>query len=112
LSIDAPEAEVERKIAAYIGALHNNPHAGRQLYRFYKQQAFNDVSIDVEAGTFTDLATARRFLALDERAEQACSAGVVRRDELERFRASLEQADQMGAFFCQINRVTVVGRRP
>ena len=112
LSIDTPEAEIERKISAYIGALHNNPYAGRQLYRFYKQQGFSDILVDTQLDPITDLATADALLFLKKRAEQACSIGVVTRNELERFRASLEEADRIGAFFCQFSRVTIVGCKP
>jgi hypothetical protein len=59
----------------------------------------------------TDLARARWSFRLDERADKALQAGVVTQDELERFRATLEQADAAGAFFCHINGVTVIGRK-
>jgi len=111
LSIDTPEVDVERKIATFIGRWHKNPYAGRQLYRFFKQHGLVDVSIDVLPIVFTDLASAQSLVRLDERADKACEAGVITRDELERFRSSMEQADAAGAFFCQGNQVTAIGRK-
>lgn len=111
LSIDTPEVEVERRIAAFIGEWHNNPYAGRQLYRLFKQHGLVDVSIDVKAVVLTDLADARFLVRLDERADKACKAGVITQDELERFRTSVEQADAAGAFFLQLNGVTAIGRK-
>jgi ubiquinone/menaquinone biosynthesis C-methylase UbiE len=112
LSIDTSEVDVERKIVAFIGRWHNNPYAGRQLYRLFKQHGLVDVSTDVLPIVFTDLASARFLVRLDERADKACEAGVITRDELERFRTSVEQADAAGAFFSQGNQVTAIGRKP
>jgi len=111
-SIDTPETDVERRLARFYIELHNNGYAGRQLYRFFKQHNLVDVSVDVSAAPYTDLAFVRRYAAMDERMEKAVGAGVITQDELERFRASLEQADAMGAFFATGNTVTVAGRKP
>jgi hypothetical protein len=54
----------------------------------------------------------RYFIRLDAIEDAALRVGAVTQDELDRFRASLEQANAAGTFYCTANQVTVVGRKP
>ena len=112
LSIDTPEVDIERRISAFMGGIHRNPYAGRQLYRLFRNHGLVDTSLDAEPLVFTDLAAAEFLLRLGERPGKAFEAGWITQEELVRFRASLEQADAAGAFYCSMNRVTVVGCKP
>jgi len=111
-SMDTAEIDVERRLSRFVAEVHTNPYGGRRLYRFFKQHNMTDISIDVEAEVVTNLAAVRYIAVLDEREEMAVRAGVITRDELERFRADLEETDKIGAFYASLNRVTIVARKP
>ena len=112
ISTDTVEADVERRLTRFIAEVHTNPYGGRRLYRLFKERGMTDISLDVEAEVVTNLAVARFFTVMDEREEMAVQAGVISRDELERFNADLEKADKLDAFYASLNRVTIVGKKP
>ncbi len=60
----------------------------------------------------TDLRVARRILVLDDTEEQAIAEGLLTTDELQRWRAALEQSSAEGAFFANCVGVLVGGRKP
>ena len=111
-SIDTPEADIERRIVPFWITKHNNGYAGRQLYRYFKQHGLVDVTVEPYALPVLDLGMCVYLSKLDDLEERALRAGAVTQVELERFRASLEQAAAMGAFYATFNIVTVVGRKP
>ena len=111
-SIDTPEADIERRIVPFWVTKHTNGYAGRQLYRYFKQHGLVDVTVELNAGPIFDLDLFAYLLKLDDIQERALRAGAVTQVEVERFRASLEQAAAMGAFYATFNMVTVVGRKP
>ena len=111
-SIDTPEADIERRIVPFWVSKHNNGYAGRQLDRYFKHHGLVDVRVEVEAGPFLDLDLLAYLLKLDDIQERALRAGAVTQGDVERFRASLEHAATMGAFFATGTFITVVGRKP
>jgi ubiquinone/menaquinone biosynthesis C-methylase UbiE len=99
ISVDSPEVEVERRLAQAWIRFHNNSYAGRQLYGFFKRHQLVDVSVKILPFMFDNLAVYSRIFRLDEIANKALEAGMVRQDELQRFQSSLEEAERAGAFF-------------
>ncbi len=112
LSIDTPEVDIERRIVPFWAAKHNNGYAGRQLLRFFKHYGLVDLTVEIVAGPFPDLDTAAYLIKLEDIQDRALSAGAVTLHEVQRFRASLEQAAASGVFFATCNMITVVGRKP
>ncbi len=112
ISVDTPEADIERRIVPFWVTKHNNGYAGRQLYLYFKQHGLVDVTVELFTGPIFDLDLFAYVFKLDDILERALRAGAVTRVEVERFRASLEQAATTGAFYATSNIVTVVGRKP
>jgi SAM-dependent methyltransferase len=113
VSVDTPEVDVERRLAHYYaeGDLKNG-FSGRTLYRLFRRQGLCRLHVRVQPLVTTDLAVARNVARLDLFEHYALSAGVITRQELQRWRASLEAAQDAGEFFASLNRVLVVGMKP
>ncbi len=71
-----------------------------------------DIKVEVHPLVVTNSAFARQGALLDKAEHLALSEGIVTEEELQRWHASLEQADSNGAFFSSVNQVMVVGRKP
>ena len=111
-SFDTPEADIERRIVPFWIAKHRNGLAGRQLYRLFRQHGLAEVAAEVNPGPFFDLALAASLFNLDDIQDRALRAGAVTREEVGRFRASLERAAAAGTFFGTFNMITVTGHKP
>jgi ubiquinone/menaquinone biosynthesis C-methylase UbiE len=111
-SIATSEVDIERRLARVHAerCLHNG-YIGRRLSSIFKQQQLREISINVEVFFFTQYAVAREIFLLDWREREAVAAGLVTEDELQRWRASLEQAEAEGVFFGSVCGVIVAGRR-
>jgi len=62
--------------------LHNG-YSGRQLYRLFKQQKLVDISVEVCPPIITNYALIRQIALLDEAEEEALTAGIITKDELQ-----------------------------
>ena len=115
-AVDVPDPtliDVERRLIRYK-ADHATRHGyiGRQLHRLFKQQGLEELEIRIISITVTNLPLARRMLLLDDTEDQAIAAGVLTTDELQRWRAALEQSSAEGAFFANSVGVLIAGRKP
>jgi ubiquinone/menaquinone biosynthesis C-methylase UbiE len=112
-STDTTEVAIERRLArAHAEHAANNGYAGRQLFRLFKQAGLEDVRVEVYANAATDYAFFRRATLEDEVERVAIAQGLVTPEDVQRLRASWEQADAEGAFFGSANQMLVVGRKP
>lgn len=113
ISIDTTEVDIERRMVRFHAehALRNG-YSGRQLYRLCKRLGLTDIVIDVLPTFIATLDVARQALRLDELERGALAAGVVTPDELQRWNASLTQANAEGVFFLNGNMVLVYGLKP
>jgi ubiquinone/menaquinone biosynthesis C-methylase UbiE len=113
LAFDTVERETERLLKRYLVEEYlNNAYSGRQLYRFFRQQQLVDVSVELCPILGHDYATSRQTLKLDEVEQALVEEELVTQVEIERWRASLQQAAEEGVFFCSITQVLVAGRKP
>jgi SAM-dependent methyltransferase len=113
LSIDTPEVDVERRLARVLAERHlHNGYSGRQLRRLFLQQGLADVRIELHPLLVTSHAFARKAALLDEAEALGLTAGALTKDEVRRWRESLDEADADGVFFGSVNQVMAVGRRP
>ena len=112
ISIDAPEVDIERRLMRVHAerCLHNG-YSGRQLYRLFKQQKLVDISFEVCPQIITNYALVRQIVLLDKAEEEALTAGIITKDELQRLHASLERADSEGYFFSSGSLILVAGRK-
>jgi len=112
-SMDTTDVEIERRLARVRAerGVHNG-YSGRQLYRLFKQQTLTDITIEAHPLVVTDYAFARLGALLDETEDIALTAGIVTVEELQHWRASLEQADASSVFFGSVTQVMAVARKP
>ncbi len=113
LSIDLAETDLERRMTRFlVERCVNNGYSGRQLRRLFTRLRFEDITYRIGHLPLTDYRLARQVLVLDRVEAQALEAGVITRDELARWHASLEAAQREGVFFSCVSGVTVAGRKP
>ena len=111
-SISTSEVDTERRLArVHAERCIHNGYIGRRLYSIFKQQQLREISVSLVASFITQYAVARNIFLLDVREREAVVAGLVTEDELQRWRASLEQAEADGVFFGSTCGVVVAGRR-
>jgi ubiquinone/menaquinone biosynthesis C-methylase UbiE len=112
-SIDTPEVAVERRLADVLAQrVLQNGYAGRQLFRLFRQQGIEDISIEIVPAYVTRYELARQLGRLDIAEPEALQAGIITQEELRRWRSSLERADADGTFFASASVVLVAGRKP
>ena len=111
-SISTSEVDIERRLArVHAERCIRNGYIGRQLYSMFTQQQLREISVSLETLFLTQYAVARNLFLLDCREREAVVAGLVTEDDLQRWRASLEQAEAGGVFFGSMCGVMVAGRR-
>lgn len=112
ISWDTEEVEIERKLVPVWNLLHENPYAGRQAFRLFKQHGLVNVMVDIVPSYGHDLEMARYLAKMDDIVDKALELGIVTREEVERFHASSERAAAMDAFFVYYCLITTIGRKP
>jgi ubiquinone/menaquinone biosynthesis C-methylase UbiE len=112
MSIDSDEIDVERRLVRVRAevATHNG-YAARRLYRLFKQADLAAVAVEVIPSFVTSYPLGRQLAVMDETERLALESGVVGAEELERFRAGLQEAEDNGWFFASLNLVLVSGQR-
>ncbi len=86
-------------------------YAGRQLYRLFKQQNLADITVELFPFFSTDYTLTRYFSLFDEAEREAVDVGVITEEELQRWHADLERADEDGVFFASFTMMLVAGRK-
>lgn len=113
VSIDTPEVDIERRLMRLRAQeVFNNGFAGRRHHGEMLRRGLQDLSVQLSELLTTDYGMLRQVDVLDRLEQLAVDRGVVTRDELERWHASLEQAQDEGTFFGLAVLVTVAGRKP
>ncbi len=112
-SIDTSEADIERRLVRFFAEKQLlNGFSGRHLYHLFKQQNLTDVTVELCPLYVTSYSLARQLITLFNTTEPiALGEGIVTEGEIQRWHASLEQADSHDAFFCSVTQVLVVGRK-
>lgn len=112
-SVDTAEPDIERRLNQFrIDRLVRNGYSGRQLNRLFRQANLLDVIVEPRVVDVPNLALLRLIGNLDELEAEARAANVVTTEELERWRAGLEQAEQTGTLFACATMVLTAGRKP
>ncbi|MCD6290171.1 MAG: methyltransferase domain-containing protein [Anaerolineae bacterium] len=112
ISWDTEEAEIERRLIPVWNLLQENPYAGRQAFRLFKQHGLVDVVVDIVPSYSHDLEMARYITKTDDVIEKGLELGIVTQEEVDRFNASVERAAAMDAFFAYFCLITTIGRKP
>ena len=112
LSTDSDETDIERRLVRFLAEsfLHNG-YSGRKLYRLFKQQNLVDISFEVFPVATPNYALARHGTQAERIEQEALKAGVITREELQRWQAGLEQADSEGVYFSSGNVMMLAGRK-
>jgi ubiquinone/menaquinone biosynthesis C-methylase UbiE len=112
LSTDTPEIDIEQRINRFhVERGFASGFVGRQLYRMARQQGLMNIHIEMAPTFVTNCAIGRRGAMLDETEQAALEAGVITQEELERWRRSLEEADERSEYFASINQVMLAGQK-
>jgi ubiquinone/menaquinone biosynthesis C-methylase UbiE len=110
LTIDSRETDIERRLARYTTERLHSGYVARHLYGMFRRAGLLDVSVEVSPQAFLRYPLARLGW-LDEVERQALATGIVTEEALARWRADLEGAGQVDAFFASLNHILVVGRK-
>jgi ubiquinone/menaquinone biosynthesis C-methylase UbiE len=111
LSIDNSVTDIEWRMRRFRTDKFKSGYAGRQLYRLFKQQNLTDITVEIFPFFSTDYTLTRYFSLLDEAEREAIAAGIITEEELQRWHANLEQADEEGVFFASFTMILVAGRK-
>jgi ubiquinone/menaquinone biosynthesis C-methylase UbiE len=112
LSIDVSETEIEQRLKNFrLEQCLENATAGRQLFRLFKQNKLNDISIKMCPIYLTDYIIGRQSIMLDKVQQSALSAEIITKYELEKWQKCLEQQNNEGIFFGSVNQVMVAGTK-
>jgi ubiquinone/menaquinone biosynthesis C-methylase UbiE len=108
LSVDTDEVDIERRIVRTHAQRFNNGYAGRQLYRLFRQQGLNKVTVELFPVPLT-YAGVEYLLTPSE--QVAVTIGVITPAEWYRWKVSLAQSEAYGIFFAQLVIVIGVGQK-
>lgn len=111
LSIETEEIDLERRLARFTAGRVRSGYAARRLYGMFQRQHLLDIAIEVHPQLFTRYDHVRRGW-LDGVERDALAAGIITREELARWRASLERIAAENAFFATLNHNLIAGRKP
>lgn len=115
-AVDVPDPtliDVERRLIRYrADHLQRHGYIGRQLHRLFRQRGLEGLEIRIITIPITDLSLARRILLLDDTEDKAIAEGVLTPEELQRWRAALEQSSAEGTFFANCVGGLAAGRKP
>ncbi|HEX2254868.1 MAG TPA: methyltransferase domain-containing protein [Thermoanaerobaculia bacterium] len=110
--MDTPESEVLHRLVQAAAQRLPNGLAGRRLYGLLRRAGLAEVEVTVFPVILTDYQEARHLGQFEQAAEGAVEAGAVTRDELDRLRRSLDEAQAADAFFGTSTLVLAAGTRP
>jgi len=112
LSIDAPEAAVERSLVRFVGETIRSGFVGRQLRRLMTSAGLTDVTVELSPIAWTDYELFRATsLSLLDMGRRAVRAGVISDAALDRFDTGLADAGSRGVFFASAAVVVARGRK-
>lgn len=111
-STDSDNPDLERRLARFTAeqSLFNG-FSGRNLYRLFKQQKLEDISIEVFPITSTNYTFAYHCTQAEKIELAALQAGVINPTELADWHNSLTQADSDGTYFSCVNFIMIAGRK-
>ena len=112
LSFDSPHTDLERRLVR-VHAEHglNNGYSGRQLYRLFRRQGLQDITIEPIPLFTTHYGFARLIARLDQVEADAVRLGIATEMEIAAWQADLEAAQAEEAFFAGLGMVLATGRK-
>lgn len=111
LSINSSLPEIERRIIQFSNEhCLNNGYSGRRLAQLFHRYSLKDIFIETLPYQITNHALARKIFVLDKRESESLAAGVITKDELNRWNQDLDQLQQTESFFASLNLMLVAGR--
>lgn len=111
LSLDVADVDLERRISRLAADRLYNGYSGRQLYRLFKQQALLAIRTEPVPLYTASYELARQAVLLDDTERAALERAIITPEELERWHASLEEADREGVFFGTMTQIIVAGQK-
>ena len=112
LVVDMPNRSLTRRILNYFCDETQNGWCGRQLFRLFSAEGLVENSIIARAFTFTDYALADQLFSLKSTAAEMQKAGKLTTTEVSEWLDYLQNASEIGHFFCSVTGFTAVGSKP
>lgn len=112
LSIDTGDAMIERTLVRIVA--ENNVHngfSGRQLYRLFKQQGLEVVTVEANTLFFTNYPLMREVVGMEYVEGEALATGALSHAELLHWHDSLEQAQANNWFFASVTGMLIAGKK-
>ncbi len=112
LSIDVLEFEIEQRLKSFrLKQCLENATAGRQLYRFFKQNNLKEISIEMCPIYLTDYLIGKQSIMLDKVEKGAIAEKILSNEDLEKWHKCLEESDTVDSFFGSVNQILVSGTK-
>ena len=111
MTMDTPDVDIEWKLRRFRTEIFKNGYSGRQLYRLFRQQSLADITIEIFPFFSTDYAITRYCALLDKVENEAVTAGIITEEELRRWQANLDRANEEGVYFGCTIMVLIAGRK-
>lgn len=111
MSIDTPDVDIEWRLRQFRTETFKNGYIGRQLYRLFRMQNLKDITIEIFPFFSTDYAITRYCALLDKVENEAVNAGIITDEELRRWHANLDRANEEGVYFGCTIMVLIAGRK-
>jgi len=114
MSVDCSDPtliDIEWRLRRFRTEMNINGYSGRQLFRLFKKNKLNKISVEIFPIVVTDYDLGRFFGTMDITEKRALDAGVVTEDELKSFHEMHKQLDQAGAFFGYATMMVVAGQK-
>jgi ubiquinone/menaquinone biosynthesis C-methylase UbiE len=112
LSFDSPHTDLERRLVRVLAEHYmHNGYSGRRLYRQFKQQGLQEISVELIPILITHYGLGRRIFLLDDVETEAVRLGLATNEECADWRADLENADTEAAFYASVGMVLAAGQK-
>lgn len=91
---------------------YRQPRIGRRLRTLLVLHGFTEVNIQPVATVFTDIKLVERSFEIEKAATGAAAAGIVSKQDADRWLTELRNADREGRFLCSVLSFRVAGQKP
>ena len=108
---DSTLIDIEWRLRRFRAEMFINGYSGRQLFRLFKTNKLDKVSVEIFPIVVTDYGLGRFFSTADVVEKRASEAGIITEDELKSLHEMHTQIDQSGAFFGYATMMVVAGQK-
>jgi len=112
LLLDAPDRDLTRKVLNLVSDAIRNNWIARQVPGIFKHMGLQDVTTGAGTLIMQEFPLFDHVVHLSETIEHAVTTGLLDPQEIEPWRAALEERGRQGLFFGAMTGLVTVGRKP